>query len=69
MTQCPTERLNAWVNKSNQLAQNLESLRRSDAERYTGEVSRDSRALIDSLRTRGEPLVRVVAALMPGGQR
>ncbi len=65
----PTKRLSDWETRSNTLAMNMDRSRRSDAERYTGAVSRDTKALIDSLRTRGEPLVRVLAVLMPGGTR
>jgi hypothetical protein len=66
----PRERLDDWVGKSRQLALDLgiES-RRSTRERQIDEVEASTASLIESLRTTGSPLVRVVAALVPAGSR
>lgn len=61
----PTTRLGTWRQLSFESALLLEGRRRSDRERYTRSVIDDTTALIDSLRTAGQPLVRVVAMLVP----
>lgn len=61
----PTDRLDQWVQRSNQLAFQLDERRRSSRERYVGDVRDQTRRLIESLRTTGEPLVRVLAVLVP----
>lgn len=58
-------RLDAWVRKSNAVAFDLDDIRRRQREKHTGEVRRDTAALIESLRTKGQPLVRVLAVLVP----
>jgi len=65
----PAKRLSDWEARSQTLALNMDRTRRSDADRYTAAVSNDTMKLIESLRTRGEPLVRVLAVLVPGEDR
>ena len=64
----PTQRLSDWVKESHQLAFNMDERRRRDREQQTRDVSNDTKALIESMRTVGKPLVRVVAVLAPGGR-
>lgn len=61
----PTERLQRWVNESNQLALGLDERPRTQRERYVGQVQESTVRLIDSLRTTGDPMVRVLAVLVP----
>lgn len=63
----PADRLDSWVTRSRQLAFNLDDRRRRDREHYTRDVAADTTALIQSMRTAGQPLVRVVAVLVPRG--
>lgn len=66
----PTARLVAWTNRRHTLSTNLDNeKRRRDADRHTSAVRTDTTELIESLRTKGQPLVRVLAVLMPGGAR
>ncbi len=63
----PSNRLAAWARRSNQLALELDDRRRGTRERYVGDVRRSTERLIESLRTTGDPLVRVLAVLVPVG--
>lgn len=66
----PRERLDAWVGRSHQLALELElERRRTEKQRQIDEVEASTARLIESLRTSGSPLVRVVAVLVPNGGR
>lgn len=62
----PRQRLVEWRRGSNQLALALDERRRSEKDRYTRSVVEDTTSLIDSMRTTGEPLVRVLAVLTRG---
>jgi len=62
----PRDRLEAWVGRSHQLALELELERRRTAkQRDIDEVEASTARLIESLRTTGSPLVRVLAVLVP----
>jgi len=61
----PTERLAEWVQRSNQMAFELDERRRGLKERQVGEVRDDTQSLIASLRTTGDPMIRVLAVLVP----
>jgi hypothetical protein len=63
----PAERLGEWVQRSNQLAFQLDERRRNQRERQVGEVRNDTERLIESLRTTGDPMIRVLAVLVPNG--
>jgi hypothetical protein len=63
----PADRLEAWVDESRQLAFRLDERRRRDRDRHTREVRTDTEALIESMRTSGRPLIRVLAVLVPRG--
>lgn len=63
----PSERLGEWVQRSEQLALELDDRRRDGRRRHIDDVQADTRRLIDSLRTTGEPMVRVLAVLVPVG--
>jgi hypothetical protein len=67
LLKAPAERLDAWVHQSNQLAFDLDDRRRGSRERHVGEVRNDTRRLIESLRTTGDPMIRVLAVLVPAG--
>jgi len=60
----PTERLSAWVRDSQQLALNLDEKRRRDRDEQTAAVRKNTQELIASLRTKGQPLVRVLAVIV-----
>lgn len=61
----PAQRLSEWVHRSNQLAFHLDERRRNQRERQVGEVRNDTQLLIESLRTTGDPMIRVLAVLVP----
>ncbi len=61
----PAERLDGWVARSRQLAFSFDERRRRDREHYTRSVAADTTQLIESMRTAGQPLVRVLAVLVP----
>ena len=63
----PAERLDGWVTQSRQLAFNLDERRRRDREQYTRSVAADTTQLIESMRTAGQPLVRVLAGEFADG--
>lgn len=63
----PGQRLEDWVKKSNQLAFQLDETRRTQRERQVGEVRKDTERLIESLRTTGDSMIRVLAVLLPNG--
>lgn len=63
----PSERLGEWVQRSTQLAFQLDERRRNQKERQVGEVRTDTERLIESLRTTGDPMIRVLAVLVPNG--
>jgi len=60
----PADRLNRWVDESHRRALKLDEGRRRDADKRTALVRVDTDELIESLRTRGEPLIRVIAVLV-----
>ncbi len=62
----PTERLETWTQQSLQLAGSLQEKDRRSKEKHTRQVGKDTEQVIASMRTVGEPLVRVVAVLVPG---
>jgi superfamily II DNA or RNA helicase len=59
----PRKRLANWQKGFEQLSLFLDDRRRSDRDRYREQVVADTNALIDSMRTTGQPLVRVLAVL------
>jgi superfamily II DNA or RNA helicase len=62
----PERRLQEWVGRSRQLALEIEvERRRADRQRKIDEVEGATARLIESLRTAGSPLVRVLAVLVP----
>lgn len=61
----PAERLEEWVEQSTQLAMELDDRRRNQKERDLGQVRSDTERLIESLRTTGDPMIRVLAVLVP----
>lgn len=62
----PRERLEAWEHRSRQLALVLDQdHRRRQRLRQVDEVTAQTERLIESLRTTGSPLVRVLAVLVP----
>ncbi len=68
LLKAPRERLDFWVDRSGQLMLEIEDKRRrSDRERHIGEVRTATQRLIESLRTSGEPMIRVLAVLVPTG--
>ena len=60
----PAQRLDTWEKQSRALALDLPELQRRQRDRYTSTVRDETRATIDSLRTAGEPLVRVLAVIV-----
>lgn len=63
LLEAPTKRLDAWVAASRLLAATKSDKQRADEDRRIGTVRDDTAALIASMRTVGQPLVRVVACL------
>jgi superfamily II DNA or RNA helicase len=61
----PRTRLRSWQRDSNQLAFRLDDRRRRDRERYTRSVVDDTDKLIESMKTAGQPLLRVLTILVP----
>jgi hypothetical protein len=61
----PTDRLDAWVKGSHQLAMRFDERRRVERDRHTSAVRDDTSELIESMRTKGQPLIRVLAVLAP----
>ena len=61
----PAERLARWRTNRFQQSTLFDEHRRGDRDRQTREISDDTDALIASLRTAGQPLVRVLAVLVP----
>ncbi|HTN99895.1 MAG TPA: DEAD/DEAH box helicase, partial [Microthrixaceae bacterium] len=61
----PRNRLTRWVDESNQLALQLDERPRNQREKYVGEVKESTARLIESLRTTGDPMIRVLAVLVP----
>jgi ERCC4-related helicase len=62
----PLERLQRWTTASHQLAFDLDERRRREEERKTRTIRDDTQVLIDSLRTAGQPMIRVLAVLVGG---
>jgi hypothetical protein len=60
----PTERLERWLNESGQLTLGLEGPQRDRRNKEREVVRTDTQRLIESMRTAGEPLVRVLAVLV-----
>jgi superfamily II DNA or RNA helicase len=65
----PASRLENWVKRSNEIAFQLDEGKRRTREKQVGEVKASTRELIDSFRTEGDPMLRVLAVLVPGGSR
>lgn len=64
----PRARLDLWVDRSARLALELDDQRRrTDRERYVDQVRGATDRLIESLRTAGDPMIRVLAVLTPAG--
>ena len=63
----PFDRLESWVKRSNQIAFSLNEASRRTKESEVGEVKAKTKGLIESMRTKGDPMVRVLAVLVPGG--
>ncbi len=63
----PRRRLEVWQRATNDRAFQLDDRRRGDMERHTRSVVDDTTALIDSMRTTGQPLVRILAVLTGAG--
>lgn len=61
----PKQRLVSWQQRRSEQTSLFEDRRRIEQERRTREVIADTTALIDSMRTAGEPLVRVLAVMVP----
>lgn len=64
LLEAPRERLDAWRHGSHQLALLLDDKRRRERDRYTRSVVDDTAALIESMRTVGQPLIRVLGVLV-----
>jgi hypothetical protein len=64
----PTERLDRWLNESGQLTLGLEGPQRDRRNKERDVVRTDTQRLIESMRTAGEPLVRVLAVLVGRAQ-
>lgn len=65
----PRRRLERWRTGSDQLTLLIESeQRRSERSRHIASVVADTEALIASMRTAGQPLLRVLALFAPGGR-
>lgn len=64
----PRQRLDAWTRRSHDLALRLDDIRRRERDRHTRSVTEDTEALITSMRTAGQPLVRVLAVLTGPGR-
>lgn len=61
----PQERLDRWRSTRFSHATLFDEANRRKSESRTQEVADDTTALIDSMRTTGQPLVRVLAVLVP----
>lgn len=61
----PTKRMESWVAASEQLALGLSGSAGQERRERTQMVREDTTALIESMRTRDEPLIRVLAAIVP----
>ncbi len=61
----PTKRLKDWVDESIRLAFERDERRQREMTKRTREVEADTERLIESMRIVGQPLVRVVAVLVP----
>lgn len=61
----PRERLRSWVEQSGQLAFDLPEGPRSKRQREVDDVKDSTEQLIEQMRTTGDPMVRVLAVLMP----
>jgi hypothetical protein len=60
----PQDRLKRWTHASHQLAFDFDERRRRERDDYTRAVRTDTETLIDSLRTAGQPMIRVLAVLV-----
>jgi hypothetical protein len=63
----PRTRLARWIDRSRQLAFEFEGQRRTKREQYVDEIEGATERMIQSLRTTGEPMLRVLAVLVPTG--
>ncbi len=64
----PTVRLQSWVGKRHEQASLFDEGRRRERDRLTRDVRTDTEALIASMRTTGQPLVRLLAVLVEAGR-
>ncbi len=68
LLEAPKARLDHWVDRSGQLALEFDDKRRrTERERYVDQVRHSTERLIESLRTAGDPMIRVIAVLTPAG--
>ncbi len=63
----PTKRLSDWVEESNRLAFELDEKRSRQRRAEVKSEQERTESMIESLRTKGQPLMRVVAVLIPKG--
>lgn len=63
----PASRLEKWVTRSNDIAFLLDEQKRREKEQQVGDTKRETVELIESFRTEGSPMVRLLAVLIPGG--
>jgi hypothetical protein len=64
----PRQRLDLWVDRSGQLALELDDRRRkSERERYVDQIKAATERLMESLATAGDPMLRVLAVVVPPG--
>ncbi|MCP3913277.1 MAG: hypothetical protein GY713_20305 [Actinomycetia bacterium] len=60
----PTERLRSWVGRRHEQGSLVDESRRRERDRYTRDIRTDTEELIESMRTTGQPPVRVLAVLV-----
>jgi superfamily II DNA or RNA helicase len=66
LLEAPITRLDQWAQRSGQLAAEIDDPRRRSAyERHVEDVRQSTQRLIESLRTTGDPMIRVLAVLNP----
>ena len=65
----PQVRLDAWQMRSEALAMDLVEHRRRDRQKVIAAVRSDTAQLIESMRTQGDPLIRVLAVLVGPNHR
>jgi ERCC4-related helicase len=60
----PAGRLHRWVDATHQLMLDLDDRHRPERDRYKDAVADDTTRLIESMKTSGQPLIRVLAVLV-----